>query len=94
MSAADLDIRPFADPDCFSYRELEECDYRAFAEHCRTAFPDCQWGRFTVVSPEFPMPPYPDGWYFEGWTVNPAKMVPPHREAPFNYPLSSQEPRP
>lgn len=84
----EIDTRPFAEPDCLGYRRLEQCDYATFAREMSAAFPDCRWGRFTIVAPELPKPPYPDGWYFEGWSVDPAEMDPPHREAPFNYPLT------
>jgi len=88
--ASEPDARPFAEPDCFTYREPAECDYRSFVEYCREQWSDCQWGRFTAVFPGHPMPPpYPEGWYFEGWTVDPAKMDPPHRQAPFNFPLTA-----
>lgn len=84
-----IDPRPIAEPDCHSWRALSaHRDGVSFAAEMRTVWPDCQWGRFTVVSPEHPNPPYPDGWYFEGWTVDPAKMDPPHRDGPFNYPLT------
>lgn len=91
MSAADLDIRPFADPDCFSWRLLHQTDAQSFAREMRRVWEGkVQWGRFTVVSEEFPNPPYPPGFYFEGWSVDPAKMDPPHREAPFNFPLTAR----
>lgn len=32
--------------------------------------------RLTIVSDEYPNPPYPNGYYFEGWTDENARQLP------------------
>lgn len=47
------------------------------------------WMWMTLVSPEYPNPPYPDGFYLEGWETAPHLMDPPAKEASFNFPITA-----
>lgn len=63
--------------DMFGFCELEQFDE---VERLR----QCDWMRVagakqmraTVVSDEFPNPPYPNGYYFEGWKDATARQLP------------------
>jgi len=91
MEKTEIEDRPLADPDMYSFRPLAETN-----EACRAAFAEmaefmrergAEEIRMTIVSPEYPMQPYPDGLYVEGWLTAPHKMETPHKAAPFNYPI-------
>lgn len=84
------------EPDCVNYfplpRNLTEstvAEWNSFRDQCLRSW--CDTGvraiRITEISDKYPNPPYPDGMYIEGWLVDPAKMEPFARQAPFNYPL-------
>lgn len=85
-------------PDMYGFRDLPDDPKDTLAlwhemgeimrEHGAT------WFRMTIVSDDYPMPPYPHGLYMEGWRVDPARMDPPARSAPFNYPLVAQNTEP
>lgn len=95
VAEALADDRPIAEPTMFSFRSFKECvDAGAFIEAMRQMWEgQAQWARFTIVSPDHPTPPYPDGYYFEGWAVRPEMMDPPHRQGPFAFPLTTQAQR-
>lgn len=90
------DDRPEIEADMFSYRELPanpaDCGalWREMGELMRER--GATWFRMTIVSPEYPKPPYPDGLYLEGWMIEPERMEIPSRSAPFNFPLTAAEP--
>jgi hypothetical protein len=90
---ADLvDDRPIIEPTLFSYRTVPEgfdgsfVPWREMAESLRAE--GATFWRFTIVSPEYPRPPYPDGLYAEGWSGLPDC---PWKQAPFNFPLTVAE---
>jgi hypothetical protein len=82
------DSRPIAEPTMYSFRSLDQCkDIYEFAAHMLEEWGhEPKWSRVTLVSPDMPMPPYADGWYFEGWAERPERMTPPHQQGSFNYP--------
>jgi hypothetical protein len=85
------DSREEMEPSCFSFRDLPaDGDVRPFMEEMHEVWSgQCEWARFTIVSEEFPKPPYPPGLYFEGWPKAPHSFYPPRKEAPFNFPLTA-----
>lgn len=89
-----VDSRQEVEPDCFSWRDLpEDGNCQPFLRETQAAWRGkVEWGRFTIVSEEFPNPPYPPGLYFEGWSKAPHSYDPPRKEAPFAYPLTAIEP--
>jgi hypothetical protein len=80
-------------PDCFSWRELpEDGDTRSFIREMFDVWADqVEHGRLTIVSDEYPNPPYSNGLYFEGWSKAPENYDPPRQAAPFDYPLVAVE---
>jgi hypothetical protein len=93
MKAEMSDTRPEIEPSFFSWRDLpadQDNGHRLFTEMAdgQRAHGAVFW-RFTIVSPEYPNPPYPDGLYVEGW-----KDVPegPWKQAPFSFPLTETKP--
>lgn len=91
MSEEQIDNRPVVEPDCFSFDPEGGVGWFEAAQKRITELwrGEVEWARWTIVSDEYPKPPYDHGLYFEGWTVSPYRMNPPHREAPFNYPLTT-----
>lgn len=85
------DRRAPVNPKWHSYRELPEHDedrVPLFQEMARIQAADgAKWLRFTIVSDDYPKPPYPHGLYVEGWVE---KMGPTTKEAPFSYPLRAR----
>jgi hypothetical protein len=90
------DNRPLIEPNLWSSRDLPEGgDLSALTREIVEVWKgQCEWGRFTLVSDEYPNPPYPNGLYFEGWSKAPWKHDPPGKEAPFNYPLVALDQKP
>lgn len=88
----DFATRPEIEPDCFSFRELpEDGDVHAIVQELGDFWRGAvEFARLTLVNDEYPNPPYPLGVYFEGWSKAPHNYDPPHKEAPFNYPLTAQ----
>lgn len=84
--------RPLAEPDCFSF--FPEGDGAWITSAQRQSVDlwhgKCEEGRWTIVNAEHPDPRYCHGLYFEGWSVAPCRMDPPHKAAPFNYPLVAE----
>ena len=86
-----IDTRQLYEPDLFSHRDLpdyhadEPALFREMAEGMKEV--GGTFFRFTIVSDEYPQPPYPHGLYVEGWLVDPARMEVPGKQAAFNYPL-------
>lgn len=91
-----VDERPIAEANRFMFVTLDEVpNYLVlWREHIWPSWRDehpMPEGdvRITIVSPEHPKPGYPDGWYVEGWEIAPRRMDPPHKAAPFNFPLTA-----
>jgi len=88
-----MDNRPEIEPTFFMYEPLpadREDSPRIIAEMSkRMQTNGATFARLTLVSQEYPSPPYPHGYYLEGWAVDPARMDPPGKQAPFNFPLTT-----
>jgi len=88
-----IDDRPHAEADLLSWRPLPQTGSEASELWFEMAAGMCDQGaqeiRMTIVSPDYPMPPYPDALYMEGWFVAPHRMTPPHKAAPFNFPVTA-----
>jgi hypothetical protein len=72
--------------DYYSNRSLP-CTYNAIRRHflaMTAALRDsgATYFRYTIVCPEMPLPPYPDGLYVEGWKVAPSSADFPEFEFP------------
>lgn len=71
-------------PDIYSFRELPADDQAQIltAEVLRQMRSrGATFCRITIVSADYPKPPYPHGLYFEGWFEQPDP------QPEFNYPL-------
>lgn len=73
-----------AEPDFYAYRPL---DWRTWVEVAPEMLAPMreagmQLMRVTLINDEFDQPPYPHGWYLEGWRDHRAI------QPPFNYPLT------
>lgn len=88
-----LDERPEVKPDRYCFLDLPdnpEWIRETVSRQLRNWYPDGTLDaecRATIVSPEHPMAPYPDGIYLEGWDIAPHKLPIPSKAEPFNFPL-------
>jgi hypothetical protein len=84
-----IDTRPEYEPEFYAYRELpDDPDERRdmFIEMAALQrMHGADFFRYTIASPEYPKPPYPDGLYVEGWKTPEG----PWKQAPFNFPLTA-----
>ena len=84
-----IDNRPSAQADNFAYAPLDLGDARAAWLGLSPVWhSDIEETRVTVISPEHPHPSLAEGYYFEGWTVAPHRMDPPHKAGPFYFPTT------
>jgi hypothetical protein len=85
-----IDDRPEIEPDCFMFREFRaDSDFRSLKNEIVEALKiEVEWARWTLIDDEHPLPPYPNGLYFEAWIVAPWLHDPPGKEASFNFPLT------
>ena len=59
-----------------TFHEYRPFDKRAYDQIAQEVLPTmleagATWFRVTYFNDDFPNPPYPHGWYFEGWPERP-----------------------
>lgn len=93
MSDELIDTRPEIEPEFYMHEALpsdpEKGGEIAQDMTDRMRGNGAQFMRMTIVSPKYPCEPYPDGFYLEGWSIDPARHDPPGKQAPFNFPLTA-----
>ncbi len=90
-----IDTRPEIEPTFFMYEPLPPHDWDwQKSPHPSLGMSDrmrangANFFRLTIVSDEYPNPPYPDGIYLEGWKAPEG----PWKQSPFNFPLTAAAP--